>query len=115
MSNLQRLEKSIIIILISTLVAGLAVSALKKSRPPVNIKIGSFDAESALSNKSKTNINTADADELTRLKGVGKVLAGAIVEYRSRNGSFISIDDIKKVKGIGPALFEKLKDNVSVE
>lgn len=115
MFNLQRLEKSVIIILVTALVAGLAVSALKRSRAPVNIRIGSFDAESALSANQKININLADAEELTRLKGLGKVLARAIVDYRSNNGSFISVDDIKKVKGVGPALFEKIKDDITVE
>lgn len=65
-------------------------------------------------NNSLININTADKDELTKLRGVGPVIADRILEYRQNNGAFENIEDIKKVKGIGPKTFEKMKDSITV-
>lgn len=55
------------------------------------------------------NINIADANTLTKLKGIGLVKAQAIISYRNENGLFQSIEEIKNVKGIGDAIFEKIK------
>lgn len=60
------------------------------------------------------NINTATESELETLKGIGPVKAKAIVEYRQKNGSFKTIEDIKNVKGIGDKTFDKLKDQLTV-
>lgn len=65
-------------------------------------------------NNSLININTADKEELTKLRGVGPVIADRILEYRQNNGAFETIEDIKKVKGIGPKTFEKMKDSITV-
>lgn len=63
--------------------------------------------------KEKININTASLDILETLVGIGEAKARAIIEYRSENGKFKVIEDITKVKGIGQALFEKIKDNIT--
>lgn len=55
------------------------------------------------------NVNTAKANELARLKGVGEVKAQAIVNYRKTYGKFNSLDDLLNVKGIGEKV---LKDNL---
>lgn len=60
------------------------------------------------------NINTATVEELQSLKGIGKSKAEAIVAYRNEQ-NFTSIDDIKKVKGIGPKLFESIKQDIKVQ
>lgn len=60
------------------------------------------------------NINTADEIELQKIRGVGKVIAGRIIEYRTNNGAFQSIEEIKKVRGIGDKTFEKMKDTITV-
>lgn len=57
----------------------------------------------------KINLNTASVDQLQQLSGVGAKKAEAIIQYRNNNGQFKTIDEIQKVKGIGPALFEKNK------
>lgn len=59
------------------------------------------------------NINTASLDELKALKGVGETKAQAIIDYRQEQ-NFTSIHDIKKVKGIGDKLFDKIKDEIVV-
>lgn len=60
------------------------------------------------------NINTADEKELQKIRGVGPVIAGRIVEYRTNNGAFQSIEEIKKVRGIGEKTFEKMRDSITV-
>jgi competence protein ComEA len=60
------------------------------------------------------NINTASATEFETLSGIGEVLAGAIVDYRTENGPFASVDDLENVSGIGPATLEEIRDQVTV-
>jgi competence protein ComEA len=63
----------------------------------------------------KININTATVDELAQLKRVGPAYAARIVEYREQNGPFENVEDIMKVRGIGPKTWEANKDTLSVE
>ena len=60
------------------------------------------------------NINRATAKELDKLPGIGPVIAGRIIEYRKANGFFSSIDDLKKVQGIGASTLEKFKSKIRV-
>jgi len=66
-------------------------------------------------NPSKININTASADELVQLKGIGPKKAEAIIEFRENNGPFELPEDFMKVPGIGPKTFETNKDRISVK
>lgn len=59
------------------------------------------------------NINTASVEELMTLPSVGESKANAIIEYREKN-KFTTIEDIKNVSGIGDALFEKIKEYITV-
>ncbi|TCV94409.1 comEA protein [Biostraticola tofi] len=59
----------------------------------------------------KVNINTADAEDLAdALNGIGPKKAEAIISYREKNGPFTNIEDLSKVKGIGPAIIKRNKD-----
>jgi len=60
------------------------------------------------------NINRATAHQLDALDGVGPVIAQRIVDYRKANGSFLSIDDLQKVSGIGAAKFAQIKAKVRI-
>ena len=60
------------------------------------------------------NINTATLQELEALNGIGPVKAQAIIDHRKANGPFKSVDQLKDVKGIGDATFDKIKADVSV-
>lgn len=60
------------------------------------------------------NINRATARQLDALDGIGPVIAQRIVDYRKTNGSFISIDDLQKVSGIGAAKFAQIKAKVRI-
>lgn len=61
------------------------------------------------------DINAADATAIDKaMTGVGPRLAQAIVEYRTKNGPFKSVDDLTKVKGVGKATLEKNRGNLTV-
>ncbi|RLC81883.1 MAG: hypothetical protein DRI61_03230 [Chloroflexi bacterium] len=61
------------------------------------------------------NINTASQSDLETLPGIGPSLARRIIEYRETYGPFQHIEDIKGVKGIGEATFERIKDYITVQ
>ena len=63
----------------------------------------------------KININTASADELMDLKGIGEKKATAIIEFRETNGHFKQPEDLIKVPGIGPKTLEANKNKIVVE
>ena len=63
----------------------------------------------------KIDINTAGAEELQTLPGIGPVKAQAIIEYRNAYGGFVSTEEIMEVRGIGPATYEKIKDRITAE
>lgn len=60
------------------------------------------------------NINTATSQMLQSLNGIGESYAEKIIEYRNSNGPFKTIDEIKNVKGIGDAKFNKIKKYIEV-
>ncbi len=62
----------------------------------------------------KLNINTASAEQLESLPGVGPVTARAIIEYRQQNGGFRSVDELIEVRGIGPKRLEQIRPYVFV-
>ena len=60
------------------------------------------------------NINTASKETLMTLNGIGESKAKLIIEYRETNGNFKTTDEIKNVKGIGEAIYEKIKDSITI-
>ena len=60
------------------------------------------------------NINTATAEELMTLEGIGEATAAKIIEYREKNNGFMSIDELCSVSGIGVAKLEKIRDFVTL-
>jgi len=63
---------------------------------------------------SKISINTASKEELMMLDGIGETKAVSIIEYRSKNGNFKTIEEIMEVSGIGEAAFEKIKEKITI-
>ncbi|MBS3787900.1 helix-hairpin-helix domain-containing protein [Candidatus Bipolaricaulota bacterium] len=63
----------------------------------------------------KINLNTANTEKLVEISGIGPVLAERIVSYRSENGDFSSLAELKGVKGIGPSTLSRVKDRLKVE
>lgn len=69
---------------------------------------------SARSDALKLNVNTATAVDLETLSGIGEVLAQRIVDHRTENGPFASVDDLVDVSGIGDVILEQIRDDVTV-
>jgi competence protein ComEA len=59
-------------------------------------------------------INTATAEQLDTLSGIGPAMAERIIDYRTKNGGFKNVEELKLVSGIGDKLFEKIKDNIAL-
>ncbi|MFA5158134.1 MAG: helix-hairpin-helix domain-containing protein [Patescibacteria group bacterium] len=87
-----------------------------KSTPVPAINSGELSSPSANSSpiSGKININTATQAELESLPGIGPTYAKRIIEYRTANGGFKSIDQIKNVKGIGEKTYAKFSDKISI-
>ena len=60
------------------------------------------------------NINTASAETLAKLPGIGETLANNIIAYRTAHGRFVRIIDLKNVEGIGDTRYESIKDKITV-
>lgn len=63
----------------------------------------------------KVNLNTADVSELMTLSGVGQSKAESIIQYRTKVGAFSGIEELKNVTGIGDAMFERIKEYITVD
>ena len=59
-------------------------------------------------------INSATIEQLDRLSGIGPSIAKKIIDYRTKNGGFKNIDELKLVSGIGDKLFEEIKDEIGL-
>ena len=65
--------------------------------------------------KGIINLNTATKAELLSLSGIGESRAEAIIAYRETNGGFRKIEDLKKVDGIKEGIFQKIREQITVE
>ena len=127
MSNNQTAKKPLsayekIVLIIALICVGVlfAFKAISMQAQPdkvitytVNNSAVSTVSQESLS--EKVNINTADKERLTSLKGIGESKAEAIISYREANGPFGDITELMKVDGIGQKTFENIKDMICVE
>ena len=112
MLNLTRQEKQVLLFVGAVVLAGLAISCLQKINPRSKVILP--QSPSPIIEK-KVNPNKASLEELIRLPEIGPVLAQNILEYRNAHGPFNSLEDLGKVKGIGPKKLERLKDYFGLE
>ncbi len=82
-------------------------------RVPERADAGGSAAQMA-QNDGKIHINTADEKKLDELPGVGPIMAKRIVEYRNEHGPFESVDDLAKVRGIGPEKLAKIREKAEL-
>ena len=62
----------------------------------------------------KISLNTATLDELMMLPGIGEAKAEAIIKYREEVGAFQNIEELKEVNGIGDAIFDDIKESITI-
>ena len=67
-----------------------------------------------VSAEDKIDVNTAAAEQLTEIKGIGPVIASRIVDYRQENGRFASKEQLQEVKGIGPGTLSNIEDRITL-
>lgn len=71
--------------------------------------------EAGQADSGLVNLNTADADRLQTLSGIGESRAADILSYRERSGGFRSVEEIMQVPGIKESTYEKIKDKITVD
>lgn len=107
--------------LAETVVDSQNIHVMSKREYKSSVSKNSFQKDSEISEAKNDSgksglidINTATKETLTTLPGVGESKAAAIITYREENGQFSTIEDIKKVSGIGDATYDNLKDLITV-
>ena len=91
--------------LVLVAVAGMRLAGRAWGRPDVPIT----ESGDVLPAPARLNVNEAKDFELVLLRGIGPKTAQAIIEYRELHGPFASLDDLKRVSGIGPATVERIR------
>ena len=76
--------------------------------------LGGSSAIAADAAHASLDLNTATAEQLEGLPGIGEVKAAAILAVRAERGGFRSVDELESVRGIGPALLGKLRGQLKV-
>jgi competence ComEA-like helix-hairpin-helix protein len=83
-----------------------------EAEPPAQIPVPPAVPTPSTQQRPCININTADQAELIKLKGIGPAMSANIVDYRTKNGQFRKTEDLKNVKGIGPAKFAAIAEDI---
>lgn len=102
-------------ILCCALLIGFNLFFVKEPAETIILTDAAGPAEGTDTAAEKININTATADELTALDGIGDTLAARIIAYREAVGGFSSPSEIMNVLGIGESTFAGIRDQIEVE
>jgi len=117
---MQRLEKVIVLVFMLIMFSIISISfyskascksAIPESRDSIYLEI----AKTKIDNRLIVNINTAGRYSLSKLDGIGPVLAERIINYRRENGPFRDLFQITNVKGIGKVKYESIKNNIRID
>ena len=116
----ERMRKTAGLILMSaSLAAAVITAACAPEAEPARYRSGNRqEAGIPLIEAAQTgtiDVNSADAEELTALPGIGETLAGLIVAEREEHGPFLYAEDLTAVKGIGPKTLEKFREMILTE
>jgi comEA protein len=101
-------EKKVVVFLVAIALVGTAVDFLVKTYSPTKT-FTSFNQDIG-----KVNLNKASKQLLKSIPGVGEKIAQRIIEYRQENPAFSQIEELKKIKGITSARFERIKGSFVV-
>ncbi len=112
MLPLTQQEKSILAALIGVILVGSAGQWLMKMYP---LRAKRLDFMENWGGQEKVDINRAGRAELMRLPHIGPARAETIVRFRLENGPFESISQLRRVPGIGPKIFEKIKPRLFIQ
>ncbi|MFQ5953008.1 MAG: ComEA family DNA-binding protein [Candidatus Omnitrophota bacterium] len=122
--NLTKPEKNFLVFLSLFFLIGALILYMKQTRlrPRIMIikegvkeKITLTEVETILKEGRKVNINTATAEELQTIPGIGEVYALRIIEYRNSRGSFGTESDLLNIEGIGEKKLEKIREYIKFE
>jgi len=102
-----------ILSLASIVILSFGTSSLAFAVEPPAAKAPAVKAE-VVATQEAININTADVQELTKLKGVGEKKAEAIIAWRKENGNFKTVDQLLEVKGIGEATLAANREKIRI-
>ncbi len=112
MLNLTRAERLLALFLGLFILTGVTVSYLLKKQPALQRFYNCANLDSSDIN---LDLNKASPQDLMRLPGVGEAIALEIVQYRESVGGFKNIEELEKVKGIGPRKLEVIKERVTIK
>lgn len=91
----------------------LTVGANRAGREDYTVQTERAAAEEVAPVRVLVNINTATAEELETVTGIGPVLAQAILDYRAEHGDFQTLDELLEVRGIGSAKLDAMRDEIT--
>jgi len=119
---MSRAERLVIVILVSGALLGVGINYYRKIHYRVDLSVepselvkSNIDIDKLIIEAKLVNINEAGLEELTRLPGIGATLAERIIDYRHTHGPFKEIEEITRVRGIGPKKFNKMKEFLIVQ
>jgi competence ComEA-like helix-hairpin-helix protein len=117
--GLSRIGRIASVALIATIfiLSSLACVKLQRHRPPAayGSRAGLYTSPTETKEALLININTASAEELERLPGIGRALASRIISHREQYGSFRRPEHLIIVRGIGERRFRRLRPFITVE
>ena len=102
--DLTKQEREVVLFLVVVALVGLGVNFVSKRYSKIRI-IGYLNQDIG-----KINLNQAGQGVLVDVPGIGKVLAGRIIEYRRQHSKFKDIAELRKIKGIGKSKYESIRD-----